>query len=132
MQPSLLVTGASTSLLVSSAPEDSEGVWNLKDKVMNMQGQYVGADRAQIRHELVQLSKQIDHLETSEHDRLARELESVELNIQEVEMQQEWMAAAQIKQKVEAQKHSQEANDRRIAQKMAVNEASAASDEGSV
>ena len=58
------------------------------------------AEREQIRHELVQLTKQIDYLEMSEHDRLARELQAVELNIQEAERQKEmvsyWVVSTKI------------------------------------
>ena len=35
MQPSLLVAGTSSSLMVSGLPEDEDAMWNLKEKLVN-------------------------------------------------------------------------------------------------
>ena len=45
------------------------------------------AEREQIRHELEMLNEHIENLEISEDERLARELQSIELNIQETQRQ---------------------------------------------
>jgi len=44
-------------------------------------------EQDQICHELAELTRQIDHLEMSEHDRLSRELQAVKMRIQEAERQ---------------------------------------------
>ncbi len=45
------------------------------------------AERDQIRHELICLNTKIEDLEISEDERLARELQAIEMTIQETERQ---------------------------------------------
>ena len=67
--------------------------------MLNMPGSSSSAtssspEQDKICHELAELTRQIDHLEMSEHDRLSRELQAVKMRIQEAERQRELVSDA--------------------------------------